>query len=429
MSEVLSGIYRVSKQGDDFKTVGTRYENRPAANTSHKIIKMDFTENMNKNQEVICACQEDLVVSPEITEEEWQIFKDVTSTELADWQVEQVVTPGKIYPRHERILATHWHPEFVSMDLIARRVDAMFPNKEDELLIPTQHNEILSWGPYSGVEVDCYASGFNQKVQLLLHFENNRVENAHVLKSMLSHTFKYRSSQLFEFMGAIISPNEEIINEAARKSGADEVLVNFVKVYVTKIQKMLDESWSTINRSAIKNKLLRNYFDALRPIYGDTLINRAQAYLKYIKKLVKVNFSLKYFYRATEVIEETRALGGCVIIPHPEEFWPILLAGYDVDGIEVWNPQSQRYTEFLISVVDQQNANRNPGDKKLLIMMGDDCHMSEKTKPVATQDTLKAAREIGLQPAWDDLSIRKKLVLAGIDRQSVMTEYRERLAG
>ncbi|WP_051294747.1 hypothetical protein [Maridesulfovibrio bastinii] len=384
---------------------------------------------MNSNQEIICANQDDLTIDPEISDSEKQIFMDVTSTELADWQVEQVIVPGKTYPRHERILATHWHPEFVPMDLIGKRVDAMFPNKQDELLIPTQHNEILSWGPYSGVEVDCYASGFNQKVQLLLHFENARVENAHVLKSMLSHTFKYRSSQLFEFINAIISPNDTIIGQAARQSGADEVLVDFVRAYVTKIQSMLDESWNTINRSAIKNKLLKNYFDALRPVYGDTLINRAQAYLKAVKKLVKVNFSLKYFYRATEVIEETRALGGCVIIPHPEEFWPILLAGYDVDGIEVWNPQSQRYTEFLISVVDQQNANRNPKDRKLLIMMGDDCHMSEKTKPLATQDKVKAAREIGLQPAWDDLSIRKKLVLAGIDRQGVMDEYRERLAG
>nr|WP_084407450.1 hypothetical protein [Maridesulfovibrio bastinii] len=390
---------------------------------------MDFRKAMNSNQEIICANQDDLTIDPEISDSEKQIFMDVTSTELADWQVEQVIVPGKTYPRHERILATHWHPEFVPMDLIGKRVDAMFPNKQDELLIPTQHNEILSWGPYSGVEVDCYASGFNQKVQLLLHFENARVENAHVLKSMLSHTFKYRSSQLFEFINAIISPNDTIIGQAARQSGADEVLVDFVRAYVTKIQSMLDESWNTINRSAIKNKLLKNYFDALRPVYGDTLINRAQAYLKAVKKLVKVNFSLKYFYRATEVIEETRALGGCVIIPHPEEFWPILLAGYDVDGIEVWNPQSQRYTEFLISVVDQQNANRNPKDRKLLIMMGDDCHMSEKTKPLATQDKVKAAREIGLQPAWDDLSIRKKLVLAGIDRQGVMDEYRERLAG
>jgi len=61
--------------------------------------------------------------------------------------------------------------------------------------------------------------------------------------------------------------------------------------------------------------------------------------------------------------------------------------------------------------------------------MGDDCHMSEKTKPMETQDHAKAAREIGLQPAWDDLNIRKKLIVAGIDRSSVIAEYKARMAG
>lgn len=98
-------------------------------------------------------------------------------------------------------------------------------------------------------------------------------------------------------------------------------------------------------------------------------------------------------------------------------------------ALKLWNPQSQRYTDFLISVVNEQNASRPSGSRDLLIFMGDDCHMSEKTKSLDTQDAAKAAREIGLQPAWDDLNIRKKLIVAGIDRQSVITEYRSRLAG
>ncbi|WP_320172360.1 hypothetical protein [Maridesulfovibrio sp.] len=374
-------------------------------------------------------CPQPIKVTPEITDDDRTRFHDVISTDLADWQVEQVVTPSKIYPRQEKLLALHWHPEFVPMDLITRRVNAMFPNVTDKMMIPTQHNILMSYGDYTGVEVDCYASGFNQKVQLLLHFENERVREADVLKSMLAHTFKYRSSQLFEYMDAITKPDEEKVGLAARSTGADDELVEMVRVYVTKIQTMLDEEWSDVPKESIKNKLLKNYFDAMRPIYGDNTINRVQAYLKAIKQLVKSNFSLKYFYRATEVIEEARSLGGCVVIPHPEEFWPILLAKYDVDGIEVWNPQSQRYTDFLISVVDQQNTARPSGSRKRLIFMGDDCHMSEKTKRPETQDPVKAAREIGLQPAWDDLNIRKKLIIAGIDRQSVITEYRERLAG
>ena len=372
---------------------------------------------------------EEFEVTPEITDEDRAIFASVISVELADWQIEQILTPSQICHRQEKILAVHWHPEFVPMNLISKRIETMFPNMEDELLIPTQHNELMSYGPYTGVEVDCYASGFNQKVQLLLHFENKKVENAHVLKSMLAHTFKYRTSQLFEFMNSITKPDEKKVNEAARETGADKELVELVKIYVTKIQTMLDENWADVPKASVKNKLIKNYFDALRPKFGNTVINRIQSYLKAIKSLVKTDFSLKFFYRATEIIEETRSLGGCVVIPHPEEFWPILLAKYDVDGIEVWNPQSQRYTDFLISVVNEQNINRNSGNKEILIFMGDDCHMSEKTKSIETQDPAKAAREIGLQPAWNDLNIRKKLIIAGINRQSVINEYRARLAG
>ena len=374
------------------------------------------------------SCPQAVKVSPEITDEDRSRFHEVISTELADWQIEQIITPSKIYPRQEKLLALHWHPEFVPLSLITKRVNAMFPNVSDKMMIPTQHNVLMSYGDYTGVEVDCYASGFNQKVQLLLHFENERVKEAHVLRSMLAHTFKYRSSQLFEYMDTITTPMQDRINKAARETGADEDLVEMVRVYVTKLQTILDEEWSNVPRESIKNKLIKNYFDAMRPKYGDNLINRIQAYLKGVKKLVKANFSLKFFYRATEIIEEARALGGCVVIPHPEEFWPILLAKYDVDGIEVWNPQSQRYTEFLISVVNEQNASRPSGSRNLLIFMGDDCHMSEKTKSLETQDAVKAAREIGLQPAWDNLNIRKKLIIAGIDRQSVITEYRARLA-
>jgi len=157
-------------------------------------------------------------------------------------------------------------------------------------------------------------------------------------------------------------------------------------------------------------------------------VDRLQAYLKAVKTLVKQDFDLSFFYRASEVIEEVRGLGGCVVIPHPEQFWPILLRNYDVDGIEVWNPQSQEYTEFLISVVNEQNE-RNSSGRDTLIFMGDDCHMGEKTKPVDQQDTAKAVREIGLQPAWDDLSIRKKLIVNNISRHSIIQEYKDRLAG
>lgn len=370
-----------------------------------------------------------VVADEEISEADQERFFSVVSVDLAPWQVEQVLTPSNVYVRQESLLAVHWHPEFVPMEHIRKRVDAMFPNRTDELLIPTQHNVLMNWDGYTGVEVDCYASGFNRKVQLLLHFTNDKVENAGVLKSMLAHTFKYRSGQLFEFMDTITKPDEDRIGRAARATGADQELMEFVRVNVSKIQQLLDDNWTEVPRLSVKNKLLRNWFDSMRPELGDNAVDRIQAYIKKIKTIVKEGFNLTFFYRASEVIEEVRGLGGCVVIPHPEQFWPILLRNYDVDGIEVWNPQSQEYTEFLISVVNEQNGRRKSHERDMLIFMGDDCHMGEKTKPEDQQDAEKASREIGLQPAWDDLNIRKKLIVNNIGRRSVIKEYKERLAG
>lgn len=88
------------------------------------------------------------------------------------------------------------------------------------------------------------------------------------------------------------------------------------------------------------------------------------------------------------------------MIPHPEQFWPILLAEYDVDGIEAWNPQSQEYTEFLINVVNLKNKTQLSGQRPILIFMGDDCHLSEKIKEPQNQNKEKVKREVGFQPAW-----------------------------
>jgi hypothetical protein len=376
-----------------------------------------------------CDCRTIPVdVDEEITEADDKRFFAVVSTDLKPWQVEQVVSPKSVYVRQEVLLATHWHPEFVPMEHIRARVDAMFPNRTDELLIPTQHNQLMNWDGYTGVEVDCFSSGFNRKVQLLLHFANDRVKDAGVLKSMLAHTFKYRSGQLFEFMHTITRPDAARIERAAKSTGADRELIDFVRINVSKVEQLLDKHWTDVPRLSVKNKLLRNWFDAMRGELGDTATDRIQAYLKAVKQLVKEGFDLTFFYRASEVIEEVRGLGGCIVIPHPEQFWPILLRDYDVDGIEVWNPQSQEYTEFLISVVNEQNGRRASGKDKL-IFMGDDCHMGEKTKPEDQQDTDKAAREIGYQPAWEDLRIRKQLIVNNISRRSMIQEYKARLAG
>ncbi|MCU0599766.1 MAG: hypothetical protein MUE70_10990 [Desulfobacterales bacterium] len=366
-------------------------------------------------------------IPEEITPADEEIFSKITCFQLTPEQVKRITTPESCFPSEKSLLAIHWHPEFVPMDVVRRRINAMFPNISESLIIPTQHNVLMPWNEFSGVEVDCYSSGFNQKVQLLLHFKNENLQNADVLKSMLVHTFKYRSSQLFEYIHTITAPKEDWVNKAANDTGSGASLARFARIYVSKIKVLLDRNIHRIPQDAIKNKLIRDFFNELRPVYGDRLINRAQIYLTAVKQIVKANFSNKYFYKTSEIIEEARSLNAGIVIPHPEQFWPILLADYDVDGYEVWNPQSRRYTEFLISVLNEKNKKRRPRQRELLIFMGDDTHMSEKVKDPAHQDPVKASREIGVQTAWDDFSICKQLICANIDKAKVIDEYRNRL--
>ena len=315
------------------------------------------------------------------------------------------------------------------MDLIRRRIDATFPNRIEELAIPTQHNILTTFDDFTGVEVDCYAREFNRKVQLLIHFENSRVASADVFRHMLAHTFKYRSRQLFDFIDTIIDPAyDQHFQHAVSKTGATDEVIQFVKHNTLRLFQLFQQFESETPPSSIKNKLLTHYFDALQDHYDGRRIAQAKALLKAVKKVVKANFNLEYFYEDREVIEEVRSLGGGIVIPHPEQFWPILLGDYDVDGYEVWNPQSQEYTEFLINVVNRENkARANTSRRPLLIFMGDDCHMGEKVKEPRHQDAEKAGREIGVQHAWDDLAIRKSLITAGADRHLVINAYRELL--
>lgn len=427
----------------------------------------------------------------DVTEQEDALFRSLIVTDLAPWQAEQVTTPPSVHESQREVLATHWHPEFVPLGLIRQRIEAMFPGREDQLIIPTQHNELTSWDGYTGVEVDCYSSGFNQKVQLLLHFESRCVApaapaapaahmpptaqatpippaaqvarshpdatdltspthatpdgaplpahsllsgdsthtGAHTLRSMLAHTRKYRASQLYDYVRAVVRPDDNVAGPAVRETGADDDVLAFARLMTGKFARLLETHGAAMPEDMIKNKLLRNFIDGLRGDWEDTFIDRVQAYLKAVKEQVKRRFPLDYFYRATEFIEEAHGLGGCVVIPHPEQFWPILLAEYDVDGYEVWNPQSSRYTEFLISVANRKNRGPGLSRREILVFMGDDCHLGEKTRPREQQDMEKAAREVGLQPAWDDPAVRKRLSLTGVSRASVIRDYRARLAG
>ncbi|MFP4392700.1 MAG: hypothetical protein ACLFOA_03755 [Desulfohalobiaceae bacterium] len=367
-------------------------------------------------------------IPEEITKKDREIFLKVINANLEPEQQESIRNPEQVFPRQREVLAVHWHPEYIPLDLAIERIDRMYPNRETELIIPTEHNEIRSYAGYSGVEVDCYSQGFNQKVQLLLHFKSQNIAQENVLQSMLEHTRKYRSSQLLSFMQTILEPVQERMEAASKDTGADLELIQFCSIYVQKIKLLVDEYFEHIPTSMFKNKLIRNFFDYLRQDYDPVAIDRCQNFLKAVKKRVKEDFSLQYFYRTSEIIEEARLHRAGVIIPHPEQFWPILLADYDVDGYEVWNPQSQKYTEFLISVVNRKNR-ESGNSKKLLIFMGDDTHLGEKVKDREFQDQAKAAREIGYQPAWEDLSISKKLIRNQVSRSRTIQEYKAILDG
>ncbi len=394
---------------------------------SDKYQNEDGEEPAN-SENAITRTEEPTLPGEELEEMDQEIYLKVISTDLSEKQKRLILNPEKIYPNQNSVLAVHWHPEFISMDLISQRINSMFPNKESELIIPTQHNTFLRYGRYVGAEVDCYSKEFNRKVQLLLHFEQSRLVDADVLKGMLAHTLKYRSTQFFELIHSITEPKwEHRLQEAAAKTGADASLIELLRTHTRKVEKLLLKNESITPVEAIKNKLLSNYFEELVGVYDATLINRILNLIQAVKKIVKVNFSNRYFYRTEAVIEEARSFGAGIVIPHPEQFWPILLAEYDVDGYEVWNPQSREYTEFLINVVTRQNKTKGFRQRPLLIFMGDDTHTSAKLKAPEKQNPQKASREIGLQEAWDDQAISKSLILANTNRVRVIEEYKDRL--
>lgn len=367
--------------------------------------------------------------SREITEWDEKAYLRVISTELTPQQRLALTQPSRIYPRQESVLAVHWHPEHIPLDLIRERVNNMFPSRRRELVIPTQHNIIMAMDGFAGVEVDCYSKGFNRKVQLLLHMREDKVEGADTLKAMLEHTFKYRSGQLLEFLETLVDPSlEHRLAVPAQETGANEEIVALARTLAGKLLAIIYAKEQVTPQVAMKNKLLTDYIDECRAHLDDRLINRVQLFVGAVKKVVKANFSLSYFYSTEEVIEEARSLGAGVVVPHPEQFWPILLADYDLDGYEVWNPQSNEYTEFLIQVVLRQNKTRKGKQRQLLIFMGDDTHMSEKAKEPRFQNPEKAGREIGVQTAWDDHSISKTLIAANASRRRVIEEYKNRLS-
>lgn len=374
-------------------------------------------------------CRDIREATEEITEWDWRTFEKLTSIELDALQTERIACPERIFEQNDPVLAIHWHPEIVPIPLVKKRIDAIYPHAQDMLIIPTQHNEILAYGDYAGVEVDCRATSFNRKIQLLLHFDRRKVEDAAVLRSMIGHTYRYRQSQLYEFMETLVNPRyEDRLLTAARQTGTETDLVRFARLVALKLTRMINQRSGQVSDALLKNKLVSQYVDAHRDFYDGHAVDRTVIFVIGVKEIVKKLFRLDYFYDVNEIIAEVRALGGGIVVPHPEQFWPVLLADYAVDGYEVWNPQSRDFTEFLIHVVIKKNKSEKTSGRRLLVMMGDDTHLSEKLLDPEKRNQDKADREIGYQPLWNDTAIRKILGMGNFDKKTVIDEYQSRLA-
>jgi hypothetical protein len=364
----------------------------------------------------------------EITDWDQQVYAQLVSVDLTPPQIEHLRNPKQIYDREDSVLAIHWHPEMVPLPLVKERMDKMFPNAVEKLFIPTQHNMLMACDGLAGVEVDCQAKDFNRKIQLLFHFLEDRIEEAPILKSMLAYTYQYRQSQFYDYLETIINPRfEDRLQSAVRVTGMEEDIVRLTRVYAQKLKDLMAANYAQTPDISIKNKLLTNYFNRLREFYDAHIIDKAIILLLEVKKIVKQNFPPDYFYDVREVIEEARAYGAGIVVPHPEQFWPVLLADYDIDGIEVWNPQSREFTEFLIQVVIRKNREQRHTKHPLLIMMGDDCHLSSKLPASDPQSRKGVSREVGYQPAWHEVIIRKSLKMGNFDRKRIIEEYRSRL--
>lgn len=368
--------------------------------------------------------------APEPDADDTALFRSLVDTEITAEQAAQLTTPAHTYPDQRHVLAIHWHPQHVSLETARQRITRLFPDSSDMLIIPTEHNALHEWDEFAGVEADCRDLRLDLKVQLLLHFKAERVREAHTLRSMLAHTARYRGLQLRDLLETAAAPaatrHRHRTERAVRATGADHTVVALAAACARKLLALLGDEVDAPSTDERRSTLLRDFVEARRPLFGPMLTPQLHAYTKALRDRVKAEFPLRFFHDAHAFIEEARGLGGVVTIPHPEQFWPILLAGYDVDAIEVWNPQSRRHTNFLISVIRENNENRFR-NRPVLITMGDDTHLGELLRQAEGPDKARLSREIGVQPLWTDATTLMELQAAGMVRDHVMAAYRERL--
>ncbi len=369
-----------------------------------------------------------------ISEKDWAVFQRLTSVKLNAEERLMAETPQRLDGEETEFLAVHWHPEWIPLGLIEKRLQKSFPAAVNSLAIPTQHNKVMVFGQWAGVEADVYDRAYGQKVQLLIHFRADRLAGAGTFINMVERTYNYRAHQLLDILRSLSEPEEaapRILSSLSdqkmspKKSITSEA-VQMARFYAIRLRALIEMSGiqGSDRDEMLKNRLLTDFMQRRVKARQAALLEQALCFIKAVKKSVKAELSPEAFYSPQELIEEARSLGAGVVIPHPPLFWPILLSGLDVDGWEVWNPSTPDQAVFLTEALAR--ANERPRKRKLLAFMGDDTHMSAKIRQTLG-DKKAAGPEIGFQEAWRNPAVAGALQKARQSRANTINEYRNRL--
>ncbi len=366
-----------------------------------------------------------------IDEEDWLVFNRLTSVELTPEERELASRPTRTAPEARECLAVHWHPEWAPPDLIRSRLALAFPKADNSLIIPTQHNRVLAFGPWAGVEADVYDRRYGLKVHLLVHFPADRLRHqASTFLAMMNRTYNYRAHQLLDILGRLADP--EAAAQGTRKTlkcSVPESVWGLARFYALRLRTLIERSGilGGSRDEMLKNRLLPDFIQARGGSLHRWLLEQTILFINAVKKTVKAELNPEEFYSPQEVIEEARGLDAGVVIPHPPAFWPILLSDLDVDGWEIWNSSTPHHTLFLLEALDRANQSR-PARRALLAFMGDDTHLSGKIRPAWSEEKDSASREIGFQDPWLEPPVQAALERAGQSLTRTLNEYRARLS-
>ncbi len=367
----------------------------------------------------------DSVFSPKaaergVSEKDRAVFQRLTSVELSAEERLMAGTPSRAFPEETEFLAVHWHPEWIPLDLVGERLKKSFPAAANFLSIPTQHNKVMVFGQWAGVEADAYDRDYGQKIQLLVHFRADRLAEAGTFIGMMDRTYNYRAHQLLDILNRLAGPDEAAPRIFKSSKSINSEAVQMARFYAVRLRTLIEGSGllGSDRDEMLKNRLLTDFMQRRVKPKHSALLEQALFFIKAVKKSVKAELSPDAFYSPQELIEEARSFGAGVVIPHPPVFWPILLSDLDVDGWEVWNPSTPDQAVFLTEALAR--ANERPGRRKLLAFMGDDTHMSSKIRQAEGDKKTAAGPEIGFQEAWSDPAMAAVLRRTGQSRTNTI---------